>query len=1713
MAGQGFILMKEAQINNDIASLDLESTKNGDIFAIAAIFQNKTFHKSNITPRTIQSVLCELNDFLSTAPYLLGHNLLAHDLEMCRLVNASLPFLQKPAIDTLLLSPLAFPENPYHHLVKDYKLVRDSINDPLADARIALALFAEQYAALQNNPALSFYAYCFSGNPLYAGTQQALMSMGAQELPIGQLFDRFKDLTDEQVCDGAFKNIVLHYLPNPQTRINLAYCLAWLSVSGGNSVLPLWVRHRFPEVPEILKQLRDTPCESPSCRYCRQTHNPDTQLQNFFGFSCFRPQPSTEQGKSLQQAIVQSAMTDKSLLAILPTSGGKSLCFQLPALVRYQRRGVLTVVVSPLQALMKDQVDNLRHKTGAPNVAALYGLLTAPERGDVLNKVRLGDIGILYVSPEQLRNRSFKNAITQREIGCWVFDEAHCLSKWGHDFRPDYLYAARFIKEFADQQKTALPPVQCFTATAKQDVKDEICTYFQAQLEQPLLLFEGGVERNNLEFSVQTVNAVDKYARIHALLLDRLSDTEGSAIIYCAKRVQTENLAEFLQQQQWSVAAFHAGKDAAEKKHLQENFISGTTRVITATNAFGMGIDKDNVRLVIHADIPGSLENYLQEAGRAGRDQHVAECILLYDEQDIETQFKISASSQVQQRDIAQILRGLRKSKKDADGNIVITTGELLRDDAVETSFQYGDYGVDTKMLTALAWLERAGFIERNENRTQGFQGRPLVNNLEEAEQKIQRLKLPQRQKQRWLAILRELMNADESDGLNTDDLALLSEFADDEQDKKTSHTASQQVMITLYDMAQAGLIKQNLILTAHIRYKIANSSSIMLGKICQLESAFIGLLREQSPDTENENLTISLRPLNQQLLNAGLETNTDRLRLLLISLSQDGRGLAAKKGSLTLHYRGLDHYGLKLQRSWHDLQVTAERRQQVAETVLNGILARVPENTAASADVLVSFSMDDLLAAVQGDIMLFSLIKDPLAAVERALNFLHEQNIITLQHGLGVFRPAMNIQVLPEAKGRGYYKSDYEPLAQHYGERAFQIHVINEYAQLALEKIQHALNYVGFYFEQDKAAFVKRYFADRKEILERATSQQSFQKIIGALNPEQSALVINQDDSNLLILAGAGSGKTRVVVHRCAYLLRVKRVPASAILVLCFNRNAVSELKRRLIHLVGDDAKGLLVQTYHGLSLQLTGRAVDYSHDNTVNFEEIIQQAVSLLKGESDVLGVEADEVRDRLLAGYRYILVDEYQDIDEDQYQLIAALTGRTSSEEHKLCILAVGDDDQNIYGFRGANLRFIRQFQNDYTAREHYLVENYRSSGHIIAATNALIQHNQERMKQHQPIRINAARKKHAAGGDWEHKDKVLRGRVQKLRCANASQQAAAVLDELTRLQRLDSALDWTQCAVLAKEWRPLNAVRELLEQHAIPISIALPKNKKIRLSRVREIAQFLAEVKQQPPRSASDWLAYIAENYSQQTDNPWISILQNSVNLWQQETNDIAMPANMTRQFLYEILHELQSDCRLGQGVFLSTMHSAKGMEFAHVIILDNDWSKGEQEEQRRLLYVAMTRAKETLCLLHCENLHHGFLTEIDGDCVVERLATNAAIQTTPLHYALLGLDDLYVDYAARFVADESIHHALADLQTGDFLTIKDHQDKLVLCHGDIIVAQLSKKASSEWHDKLPRIQTVKIIALLQRYAKDRDENYNTLCKIDYWELPLVEFRYV
>ena len=261
----------------------------------------------------------------------------------------------------------------------------------------------------------------------------------------------------------------------------------------------------------------------------------------------------------------------------------------------------------------------------------------------------------------------------------WVLDEAHCLSRWGHDFRPDYRYVGRFIRERAADGR--VPPVLCLTATAKPDVVQDIARHFQEELGVELAVFDGGAERTNLSFEVIPTTAGAKFSDILQVLESHLpSDQPGGAIVYCATRQQSEDVAEFLQLKGVAADRFHAGLPPETKKEVQRRFIAGDLRVIAATNAFGMGIDKPDVRLVIHADIPGSLENYLQEAGRAGRDRDPARCVLLYAADDVERQFGMSARSRLTRAEIHGILRALRNldRKKRGNGDVVATAGEIL---------------------------------------------------------------------------------------------------------------------------------------------------------------------------------------------------------------------------------------------------------------------------------------------------------------------------------------------------------------------------------------------------------------------------------------------------------------------------------------------------------------------------------------------------------------------------------------------------------------------------------------------------------------------------------------------------------------------------------------------------------------------------------------------------------------------------------------------------------------------------------------------------------------------------------------------------------------------------------------------------------------------------------------------------------------------------
>ena len=796
-------------------SVDLEVGKeDGRIHAFGAV-RGKTGHGYHGDGSASQ--LKRLDALADGVSFLLGHNLVEFDLPYLKAAKPDLRLLRLPVIDTLRLSPLAFPRNPYHRLVKHYQdgaLLRGRINDPELDARLALRVFGEQREALSKAESNLLTAWHWLTTPESDGVDRALDDFFSDLRSSPRPADAETQVAiGRQLRDSACATQVRELVTDTaRAGWALAYALAWLSVAGGDSVMPPWVRHQFPEAGRLVHRLRNTACTDPACAWCRERHDARKELKRWFGFDSFRPEPTQDDGRPMQQAIVEEAMAGKHALGILPTGTGKSICYQIPAISRYDKTGALTVVISPLVALMADQVAGLeRH--GIECCVTVNGMLSMPERSAALERVRLGAAGILLIAPEQLRSRSMRRALDQREIGGWVLDEAHCLSRWGHDFRPDYRYVSRFIREKAG--KEPIPPLLCLTATAKPDVREDIVRHFQEKLGIELTVFDGGAERTNLSFEVIPTTGGEKFDHIRQVLDSYLPlYASGGAIVYCATRRRSEEVAEFLQLKDVAAEHFHAEVPPETKKNVQQRFIGGDLRAIAATNAFGMGIDKPDVRLVVHADIPGSLENYFQEAGRAGRDRKPASCVLLYTPDDVERQFGLSAWTRLTRQEIHGVLRALRNldRKKRFNGDVVATAGEILGEDE-EKAFVRDSATDDTRVRTAIAWLEEADLLSREENVVNVFPSSLRVETVDEARRRLERAGIADRYRRQLLRIAEELIATPPDESISTDELMAITGLS------------TEGVRGALYDLERLGVVSNDTAITAFVHAGVERSS------------------------------------------------------------------------------------------------------------------------------------------------------------------------------------------------------------------------------------------------------------------------------------------------------------------------------------------------------------------------------------------------------------------------------------------------------------------------------------------------------------------------------------------------------------------------------------------------------------------------------------------------------------------------------------------------------------------------------------------------------------------------------------------------------------------------------------------------------------------------------------------------------------------------
>ena len=1177
----------------------------------------------------------------------------------------------------------------------------------------------------------------------------------------------------------------------------------------------------------------------------------------------------------------------------------------------------------------------------------------------------------------------------------------------------------------------------------------------QDKLDISLQLFDGGARRENLQFVVVRTTASEKYGHINQLLESDLpAETPGGAIIYCATRKRTEEIAEFLREHKVAAGFFHAGLLPETKKSVQEAFSTGQLRVIVATNAFGMGIDKPDVRLVIHADIPGSLENYLQEAGRAGRDQMTARCILLYTPEDVERQFGLSARSRLARHEIHGILRALRNfdKRKKKRGEVIATSGEILQEDD-EAAFERDELTDDTRVRTAVSWLEEAQLLTREENFVSVFPSSLRVSSIAEAKKRIEKRIEIDSYRQQLLRIVERLIDANPVEGITTDELM------------HVTGLSPEGVRKALQDLESLGVANNDTAVTAYVHRGVPNASAKRFDDAIAMESSLIDELRELAPDLQKgDSESLHLRTATQRLKDLGHESALpERVTQVLRGLAGDGKDESAHQGSITLaRRRDRETITLTLNRDWSALRETAERRRAGAHCLLQHLLSRLGEGS-QGVDLLAETTFGALQHAIESDLELKALVKNPRKLMERALLWLHELDVIRLNKGLAVFRPAMTIQLGGDWK-RGFGTSDFEPLKLHYEDRMLQIHVMEEYAQRGIGEITNALALAMDYFELDQETFLARWLPGRDAEISRQLTARSWREIVESLgNKVQERIVTDpREQTNLLVLAGPGSGKTRVLVHRIAWLLRARRERPHSIIALAYNRHAAVEIRRRLRDLVEDDANGVTVMTCHGLAMRLLGasfskRSGDSSRakPNDDSFDEVLRQATALLQGE-DLPAEELDENRQRLLAGFRWILVDEYQDIGPEEYALISALSGRTLKEEQdRLSLFAVGDDDQNIYAFAGASVEYIRRFQSDYGARREFLVQNYRSSAHIIDAANALIAPARSRMKPDHPIHVDSARRGEPKGGVWRERDPVASGRVQILDCGDTAAQAQTAVGELNRLAELAGPdWNWSRCAVIAREWKYLDPVRAACELMGIKAQIG--KQPFREFWRLRETQALLAWARERNPRivdanSIKHWLA-------KQTQGRWVELLQEAVVEYAEETGAGETPVDHFIEWLAEWGRDFR---RRQQGLLLVTAHSAKGLEFDHVIVLDGGWDKrGKNEDRdaaRRLFYVAMTRARQTLSLTRMEEGRQPFADElsrvpdvlrrkapkIEENTIREMPASEQPKVPRALdaEYLTPGLEMIDLGYAGRHPQRNGVHGAIRALAAGDALELR------------------------------------------------------------------------
>jgi ATP-dependent DNA helicase RecQ len=976
--------------------------------------------------------------------------------------------------------------------------------------------------------------------------------------------------------------------------------------------------------------------------------------------------------------------------------------------------------------------------------------------------------------------------------------------------------------------------------------------------------------------------------------------------------------------------------------------------------------------MVIHYELSDSLENYVQEAGRAGRDENItADCYVLFNEEDLSKHFILLNQTKLNIKEIQQIWKAIKDITR-FRLNVSNSALEIARkagwdDNVVE---------IETRVTTAISALEEAGYLKRGQNMPRIFANSILSKNAQEAIEKINLSeKFNDRQKEHAVRVIKKLFSS--KSGKQASD-----EAAESRIDYISDHLGivKEEVINVVNLLREEKILADTKDLTAFIkRGENKNRSLSIVNSISRIEKFLVTQFEEQEK-------SFHIKELNEQAEESGCSDVSPNKIKTIINFWVIKNWLKRKQ-----HDFSKNHLTILSNYSESELKNKLEKRHELASFIVNYLYSKSNEKLSLAdknkEKILVEFSVYELKKEYDNQNALFKL-NVTLDDVEDALFYLSRIDAIKIEGGFLVVYNKLSIERLEQDNKKRYKVDDYKKLNQFYENKVQQIHIVGEYAKKMIRDYKEALQFVEDYFQLNYASFLNKYFkGSRKDEIKRNITPSKFRQLFGELSPAQLGIIKDNESPYIAVAAGPGSGKTRVLVHKLASLLLMEDVKHEQLLMVTFSRAAATEFKKRLFELIGNAAAFIEIKTFHAYCFDLLGKVGTIEKSQT-----IINKTVEKIRNKD----IEPNRITKTVL------VIDEAQDMDIHEFELVKTLM----EHNEEMRVIAVGDDDQNIYEFRGASSQYLEQFISEQKAKKVELIENYRSKANLVEFTNQFANKITRRLKE-TPI--------------VPHTNETGQVKIIKYSTSN-------LIEPVVR-NILSSDLIGTTCVLTHTNSEALQ-ITGLLIYGGLQAKL-IQTNEGFSLYNLVEVRYFIEQ------------LNFAEEKYTITEEN-WKAAKRKLWNNYKESTK-IDVCINLIKDFeLSNPKKKYKSDFEVfvreskledfvstnGETIFVSTIHKAKGKEFDNVFLMLNGFNP-DSDAKKRELYVAMTRAKQNLTI----HLNGNYLDDIACQNL-ERINNNSQYEPSNLLVIQLSHKDIWLDY---FIRHQKL---ITKLQSGDTLLVNN-----------------------------------------------------------------------